>query len=193
MKKILIVLLALTCAFAMFSCGGGASVKDFSDAIDATNPTVVSVEVTSDTAYGPLSASFVTAFAEDGSFTIDGTYEKFNTSTEGDADDVTTSVPVKITCDKNGSYSDGGVFAGSNPAATGEKLALGKKVKDANISEDGNVLTATVKAENTKAVFGIEYATDVSLVITKNDGKIISYTMEYATEHGYDKIICSYQ
>ena len=193
MKKILIVLLALTCAFAMFSCGKTADVKDFEKAIAATAPTVVEVEMVSDTVFGALSANFKTTYAEDGSFTIEGSYEQFNKSTEGKAEELKSSVPVNITCDKDGNYSDGGKFTGSNPNATGSKLSLGRKVKDATISDDGKVLTATVKAKDTKSVFGIEYAKDVSLVITQNDGKIVSYTLEYATDYGYDRIICSYQ
>jgi len=192
MKKILIVLLALTCAFAMFSCGKSVSLDDFEKAITNTNPTVVEVEITSDTAFGPLSASFKTTYAEDGSFVIDGSYEKFNTIAEGAAADVKAVVPVKITCDKNGNYSDGGAFSGSNPAVTGGVIKLSKKM-DAEISADGNVLTATVSADKTEAVFGIAYASDVTLVMTRNDGKIVSYTMEYATDYGYDRLICNYQ
>ena len=192
MKKILIVLLALTCAFAMFSCGGSASIKDFEESINNTDPAAIELQITSDTAFGALSADFKTTFAEDGSFVIDGSYEKFNTTTEGASADVKTVVPVKITCDANGSYSDGGAFAGSNPAATGSKLVLNKKL-NAEISKDGNVLTATVKAADTEAVFGVAYATDVALVITQNSGKIVSYTMEYATDYGYDRVVCNYQ
>ena len=192
MKKLLIVLLALTCAFAMFSCGGSASLKDFEEAIENTAPTTIEIKITSDTAFGPLAANFVTTFADDDSFVIDGSYEKFNTSTEGAVEDVKTVVPVKITCDKDGNYSDGGAFSGSNPAATGTKLALSKKM-DAEISADGNVLTATVKADNTEAVFGVAYASDVTLVITRNEGKVISFTMEYATDYGYDRVVCNYQ
>ena len=192
MKKLLIVLLALTCAFTMFSCGKYAFLDDFEEAIANTNPTAIEVQMTSDTALGTLAASFKTTYAEDGSFVIEGSYEKFNASTEGNEDDVKTVIPVKITCDKDGKYSDGGAFSGANPAATGVKLVLNKKM-GAKVSEDGNVLTATVKAGRTEDIFGIAYATDVTLVITKNDGKIISYTMEYATDYGYDRIICNYQ
>ena len=192
MKKILVVLLALTCAFAMFSCGNSASVKDFNKAIENTNPTAIEVDITSDTAFGALKASFVTTYAEDGSFTVEGFYEKFNAITEGNAEDLISAVNVNITCDKDGKYSDGGSFTGSNPVATGAVLNLNKKI-DADVSADGNVLTATVKAENTEAVLGIEYAADVELVITVNDGKVVSYTMKYATDYGYDTIICSYK
>ncbi len=199
MKKLLVILLALTCAFTMFSCEGQTaankktgSIKDFEKAIEETNPAAIEVQITSDTALGSLAASFKTTFAEDGSFVIEGSYEKFNATTEGEVADVKTVVPVKITCDKSGNYSDGGAFSGSNPAVTGKKLELSKKL-DASISNDGNVLTATVKADKTEDVFGVAYATDVILVITKNEGKIISYTMEYATDNGSNKIICNYQ
>ena len=102
MKKLLIVLLALTCAFTMFSCGKYAFLDDFEEAIANTNPTAIEVQMTSDTALGTLAASFKTTYAEDGSFVIEGSYEKFNASTEGNEDDVKTVIPVKITCDKDG-------------------------------------------------------------------------------------------
>ena len=192
MKKLLIVLVAFACVFTMFSCGKPASYDGFIEAIENTTPAVVEVKITSDTAFGPLSALFKTTYKEDGSFTISGSYERFNTISEGESKDVTSTVPVEITCDKDGNYSDGGAFTGSNPAATGAKLTLDKKLK-ADVSKDGNVFSANIKAEDTKAVLGIEFAADVNLTITKNDGKIISYTMEYKTEFGYDKIVCSYQ
>ena len=192
MKKLLIVLLALACAFTMTSCGKYEFLDDFKKAIENTNPTAIDVQITSDTALGALNASFKTTYAEDGSFVIEGFYEKFNTSTEGNAEDVKTVVPVKITCDQNGNYSDGGAFSGSNPVATGKEIKLKRRMKP-SVSPDGNILTATIKARKTKRLLGAAYPNDVTLIITKNEDKIISYTMEYATDYGYDRIVCNYQ
>ncbi len=191
MKKILIIMLALTCAFAMFSCGDeSASLDGFKTAVNNTAPAVVNVGVEVETDLGALASNFKTTYAADGSFVIDYSYEQFNASTSGNADDVKSTIIGQVTCDKDGNYSDGGALTGTTTAATGAKLAFNsKKMENVKVSEDGNVLSATVKAANTKAVLGIEIASDVTLVVTKAADKIVSYSMEY------DKttITCSYQ
>ena len=191
MKKILVIMLALACTLAMFSCGGD-SVDAFNKAIKNTNPTTVNVAIETGTALGSLSANYETVYAEDGSFTINYSYEKFNTSNEGDADDVTVTVSGVVTCDKDGNYSDGGALVGTATTVTGAKIKLGSKM-NYSVSNDGNVLTATVKAANTKAALGVEIAADVTLVITKANDKIVSYTMSYTTESSETTIICEYK
>lgn len=190
MKKILIILLALACTFTMFSCGD--SVDGFNKAIKNTNPAVVNVVVESETSLGLLKANYETTYAEDGSFTIKYSYEKFNGIAEGDADDVIAIVSGTVTCDKDGNYSDGGALVGAATTVTGTKIKLGKKM-DYSVSRDGNVLTATIKAAKTKSVFGAEFPADVTLVITKAEGKIVSYTIRYTTDAGTTNIICEYK
>ena len=191
MKKLLIILLALTCAFALFSCGDdGVSVEEFKKAINATNPTEIEVTIVQETANGNLAAEMTTTFAEDGSFVIVGFYERFTGASSLEDKE---SIPINVSCNASGSYSDGGDFAGSNPASTGAKLNLGAKKLQPTISEDGKVLTVTVGAANTKAVLGVEYAQDVVLVITINDGKVISYTMSYTNEFGAVSVVCTYK
>ncbi len=192
MKKILIIMLALTCAFAMFSCGDDESVSldGFKTAVNNTVPTVVNVSVEVETDLGALTSNFKTTYAADGSFVIDYSYEQFNTISSGDSVDVKSTITGQVTCDKDGNYSDGGAFVGKTTAATGVKLALvSKKMESVAVSADGNVLNATVKAANTKAVLGIEIASDVTLVITKAADKVVSCSMEY------DKttVTCSFQ
>lgn len=191
MKKILIILLALACAFTMFSCGGD-SVKGFDKAIKDTKPTVVNVVIETETALGLLKANYETTYAEDGSFTINYSYEKFNGISEGAAEDVIAVVSGTVTCDKDGNYSDGGALVGTATTATGAKIKLGKKM-EYSVSRDGNVLTATIKAANTKSVLGAEFPADVTLVLTKAEGKIVSYTINYTTDAGVTNIICEYK
>ena len=192
MKKILIVMLALTCAFAMFSCNDdkAVSLDGFKTAVNNTAPSVVNVSVEVETALGALASNFKTTYAADGSFVIDYSYEQFNATSSGNADDVKSTVAGQVTCDKDGNYSDGGALTGKTTVATGAKLDLNaKKMEGVKVSEDGNVLNATVKAENTTAVLGIEIASDVTLVVTKAADKVVSYSMEYENT----TITCSYQ
>ena len=61
------------------------------------------------------------------------------------------------------------------------------------LSKDGNVLAGTVKAANTKAVFGVEYASDVTFVLTKTSEKIVSLSMTYTLTEGTVEVVCNYQ
>ena len=190
MKKFLIILLTLTCAFTLFSCGDdGVSLKDFKSAINATNPAEIEIKIVQETANGNLNSEMKTTFAEDGSFVIVGFYELFSASSSEGKE----TVSINVSCDANGKYSDGGEFSGTNPASTGAKLNLGAKKLDYSISSDGKVLTANVAAANTKAVLGVEYAQDVVLVVSINEGKVISYTMNYTNEFGVVSIVCTYK
>lgn len=179
----------------MFACGDdGATVADFSKALENTTATVVNVKVSMKSPLGTLESTYKTTYAEDGSFVVEYTKEEFNTATSGAADELKKVVSGSVTCDKDGNYSDGGAIAGTVSAAAGTALNITEKKVSAEISEDGNVLTATVKAKNTKAVFGVEYANDVTVVITKNADKVISYVMTYAIdENNSVSVVCSYQ
>ncbi len=192
MKKFLALVLAVVCAFSLFSCGND-SVKAFTKAMENTEPAVVKLNITVSMTDGDLEASYVTTYNEDGSFTVDYSYENFATSSEGGAEDAVVVKTGKVTCDKDGKYSDGGAISGQVESLSGSKLSLKSKKMSAKVSDDGNVLTATVSAKNTKTVFGVEFAGDVSLVITKAQDKIVSYTMTYATDDCDVVVTCEYK
>jgi hypothetical protein len=195
MKKLLVILLAIACAFTMFSCGdeeSSASLSDFSKAVKNTNPTVSALVITTYTQFGPLTTSYLTTYAADGTFAIKYSIEKFNAIETGEADEVISVTEGTVNCDANGNYTDGGSFTGSVADAQGAKLNLTGKKMTYKISNGGSVLTATIKAANTVAVLGTEYASDVTLVLTRNGDKIISYTLSYAIESGSVKVTCSY-
>lgn len=224
MKKILAILLALTCLLASVSvltacgeevceahvdenkdnkcdnCGADVTPEQpddpepqedkrdaFVSAIGATNPEKVTVTVKTTTKYGELTSTYVTTFAADGSFTVDYTVEKFNDSLEATSTELKIVETGTITCNADGSYSDGGAFAGSNPQATGVKLNIkSDKVTEYNVNGDN--FNATVKAADTKDVFGVEYKNDATLVLTKNNGKIVSASVI----SGDVQILCVY-
>lgn len=194
MKKILVFILAVASVFTMFSCSGeDDGLKAFTKAVDATSPAVIEVNTTMTTVEGELKSQSTTTFNEDGSFTLAYWYEQFNTSASGVSEELITKIEKTVTCDKDGNYSDGGALADSTTATTGHKLGLDAKKITYKISEDGTVLTATVKANNTKAVFGVEIAADVTLVVTKNADAVVSFTMNYALEAGTVKVVCNYK
>ncbi len=193
MKKLITVILALACMFTLFSCGGDDEIKKFKTALDSTvdNIETVTVEIDLETAVGTLEASFVTKYNDDKSCKIEYSYEKLLSSSEGEKDEWKKTFTGTLTCDKDGNYSDGGDIAGSNAFVTGAKINIDAKKMTYTIA--GNVLTATVKAENTAVVLGEEIAADVQLIIAmSSDGKISSYTMTYETEQGKTTIACAY-
>ena len=194
-KNIVALLLLLCISVGFCACGGddsSAALKDFSKAIAATAPTAVegSVEVT--TVYGPLTATFTAAIAEDGSFTLNYAYDEFNDLATGEAGDVMTKKEGTVTY-KDGAYSDTSLASKIPADATALKVNLDAKKITYTISTDGHVLTATVKAADTESVLGVAYDGDVSLVLTKNDGKIVSVMLSYTIENaGNVKVVCNY-
>ncbi len=190
MKKTLLLILALACMLTMISCGDEA-LDAFAAAGASAAPSKITMTTSLKSADITLSSSAVTTFADNGSFTLVYTADKLNLSGEGD--DLVTTVETTVTCDENGNYSDGGSLAASGAATTGHKLAFKPKLMTYTVSPDGDILSATVKAENTEAVFGINYGTDVTLVATKNDGKITSFTLNYTVEAGDVEIKCNYE
>jgi hypothetical protein len=191
MKKIITILLLALLTFSFASCGegDGPSVDGFVAAVNNANPEAIEITIKSATALGELSGTYTVTYNEDGSFTIDYVYEKFNDIGEGD--DLKSEVTGKVTCDKNGNYSDGGSLTGKVALAEGAKINLAK-VK-ATISADGNSLTATVKAEDTKAVLGVELPSDAELVIIKSADAIVSYSIKYSNASGDVTVSCEYK
>lgn len=193
-KSIVALLLLLCISVGFCACGGDENkeLKAFSSAITATAPTQVegSVEVT--TLLGPLTATFTATIAEDGSFTLNYAYDKFNDLATGGGD-VMSKQEGTVTY-SNGIYSDTSLASKIPAEATALKVKLDADKMTYAISNDGNVLTATVKAADTEAVLGVAYEGDVSLVLTQNEGKIVSVMLSYAIENaGNVKVVCNYK
>ena len=160
---------------------------DFVSALAATVPTETVVTVTTNSEYGKLTSVYTTVYAEDGSFTINYSKQSYNLSLDpSNTDDIITETGT-ITCSADGNYSDGGSFAGSNPAATGVKINISSDKLDYVISDD--ILTATVSEADTREILGNAYAEDATVVIIKNNGKIISASVTI----GDLEIVCEYK
>ncbi|MBQ8689519.1 MAG: hypothetical protein IJ515_04060 [Clostridia bacterium] len=189
MKKIFAIILALTCAFAMFACSGDdatayqTDAADFISAIESTQVTKLNVTVTADTELGTLTSTYTTEYAADGTSTMTYAIEKFlgaDATEEKGVDEGT------VTCDANGNYSDGGAVSGKLGATGVSFDADSEKITQYEIS--GETLTVVVPAADTAAVLGYEIATDAIIVVTKADGKITDITLSYTGV----TVICSY-
>ena len=182
MKKIFVLLLAIACAFTMFSCGEEKNdLKAFTTAIAATNPTEIEVETKFETAFGTLEGWSKTTITENGA-TIEYWKDVFNATAAGENASLIERTPTAtVTRDASGNYSDNGAYAEANGLSTGAKLTLDAKKMTYTVSPDGNVLSATILAADTEAVLGVAIDADVSVVLTKNAESVISFTVTYAT------------
>ena len=189
-SAILLVCIALSSCL-LVSCGGDEKLEAFSKAISATKPSKVEGTITMYTEFGPLVATYTADIAEDNSFVLNYAYDKFNDATTGGEGDVTSKVEGTVTY-KDGAYSDSSLAAKIPTDAVAAKVKLSDKM-DYTVSEDGNVLAATIKAANTKSVLGVEYAADVTMVLTKANGKIVSLTLTYTLTEGKVEVVCYYK
>ncbi len=192
MRKIIAFVLAIACVLALASCGGSNpdSLDTYTAAIEASTPikTIIETEHTNTALKVTLKGEYTIEYAEDGTATVDYKYEELNEALE--ADEFIKVVEGEVNIDKDGQAS-GDVSTGVTKAAA-IKLTLDEDKMEYTIER--GILSATVKAVNTKAVLGVEIASDVKLTMTVSDsGKIGTVSIIYNTEDGTDKVTCMYE
>ena len=208
MKKFLALLLLVSCVCMICSCsvidgiknkftgnnngdeGEVTGVAAFTKAIEATNASNVIVEATTETALGQLSSTLEISFKADGSAVINYSMERFNEIGEGEVGEDKTTVTGTINRAADGSYS-GDMISGIDLSSVSQGTAIDLSVVSsvAEINAAGDVLTVTVPAANTEAVFGSAFAKDVNLEISIQNGvvKFINMTFEGGSiEYTYD-------
>ncbi len=190
MKKILTLILVLTCAFALFACGGNEeapvyteAAADFITAFGATTVSTLKVTVTADTAEGTLTSTYTTVYNADKTSTMTYSIETIPGLDSAEDLEVVTGT---VTCDANGNYSDGGAISGKL-GATGVNFDIDSSVIK-TFTIDGNVLAITVPAADTQAVIGYAVGSDALISVIKADGKIASITLSYTGV----SIVCEY-
>ena len=190
MKKILTLILVLTCAFAMFSCGDDVTAPvytqeaaEFITAFGATEVTTLKVTVAAETAEGTLTSTYTTVYNADKTTTITYSIETIP-GIESTEDMVVLTGTVSG--DASGNYTDGGEIA-SKLGATGVKFNYTSD-KITNFEVDGNVLAIVVPAADTQAVIGYAVGSDALVTVTKAEGKITSLTLSYTGV----SIVCQY-
>ena len=183
-KRILTAVLLLICmvfsTLVVTSCGGGSDMDAFESAIENTAPTKIEGEIALYTGTAELKIEYTAEIAEDGTFTVNYSYNKLADASSGTSSDLYVPVTGTVTYDGT-KYSDDSIAGKIATAAV--MLDLGADM-EYSVSSDGNVLTATVAAEDTEDVFGIDYAADVSFTLAQADEKIVSLALEYTLETG---------
>ncbi len=192
---LLVICLALSMTF-ITSCGDDGktekgSIDKFNEAIVATNPTSVTgtVEMVAD--FGTMTMEYAATIAEDGSFTLTYSYDKFNEIDDGAASDIATKVTGTVTY-ANGQYTGDTNVAKIPANAVASKINVKSDKINAKISNDGKILTATVKEADTKAVLGVNYSADVTMSMTMQNAKIVSLTLTYNYEGANVSVLCNY-
>ena len=205
MKKIIALILALCCVFAIVSCDGGeeqtSGVAEFERLYSASEPTKVVTNQT--TAIGNVflkgSSILVTGALNNGDVATVYTesYETLQSVQSGAGDVITPIMGEPITSSREyvegkGVRYDGGAWdeTGLNFAPKAGSIAINldeTKLKDCIYNDSGDVktLTFTVEAKNASSVFGewaSEITSDVSVIITANVAVVTGITVSYTED-----------
>ncbi len=190
MKKIISLMLVLLMVFSFAACSEEPTEKgvfeDFEKASYSTLSSKVKIETKLETSLGELNSFVETVLNPDGSMTLSYTIQQFSEDFTSPDWKVTKEGTVNY---KNGKYT-GDVSGELEGVVASVDLNLDESKLDYSI--DGNVLSATVKAENVKAILGIDVESDVSFILMKNDKKITSLTMSYIVPEGEVTVICTF-
>ena len=196
MKKIFAALLIIASLFTLAACkpegdpvtDGSATIGDFNNAISATTPTSVTIKTTYENTAPAvtLNGEYNVTYNADGTATVAYKYDKLNSI---GAADMTEEKVGAVNILANGTTT--GDLDATVTAAAISKINLDEKKMTYSISM--GALDATVKADDTKAIFGIDLGSDARLIMRiTGDGKIGSYSINYSTPAGKAGIVCIY-
>ena len=201
MKKILALILVLGCIFAFASCnlfpGTDAetpkeTVADIQKAIDESAPLGASVTVLLESTIGDLNGSYNIAYNNDGTATVNYSYERFNEFTlDSVKDEFKSTVNGVVTVSADGQLSEeiGGV---ASVEAVSFDIAL-KEEYFVTVDVSSSVLRGTIKSENTYDVLGVDILYDVDLVIFTGSGRVTSVVISYVSDAGPVEITSVYR
>jgi len=207
MKKILALLLIVSCVFALGSCklinkiknkgnddGPGFdtdAVAAVQAKIDASVPQSANVTVTLKSVYGNVNGEYDVTYNADGSATVVYCYEKLNSFNADDpADDYKSSYSGTTTVGADGTVTDELGGTASVEAITFDINLDSSKLESATVQ--GSILNATVKAENTAAVLGVNIGADVNIVISTASVGVASVAISYTSSAGVVEISATY-
>lgn len=193
MKKIIAFALLLILAFSLVACtpaGTTESLDSFNSAIANSAPVSVIIETKFEhTRLGvDIKGEYTATFAEDGTATVEYWYYKLNEADLAN-DELLELVPDQVAyIAADGTVT--GDLEGTVTAAVQCKMNLDPSKMEYSI--DRGILTATVKAANTKAVFGVDLGYDATLDMRLAGEAIGSYSIRYTTSDGSAVIVCKY-
>ncbi len=191
MKKIIAFALLLVLALSLVACGPADTddLTPYNEAIANTSP--ASVVINTSFHHTELDidieGEYTVTFGEDGTATVNYWYYKLNeASLDNELLELVDNQVAYIAND--GTVT--GDLEGTVTAAVQCKMNLDPTKMQYSI--DRGILTATVKADDTKAVLGTDLGFDATLHMGLLDDKISSYSISYTTHEGSAAIVCKY-
>lgn len=203
MKKIICLLLALACSFALFACGEDeleVSPEDaFLEVVNNSEPTkITTMSSYSHTATQAVyKGTYTTVFTDDG-FVFDYEYQQKALAVPGAVPGSSIETKKGQVIYADGRYStDGGENWKSELPDTGAlKVTLNLKKENLGsftLSRDGNTLTTVLNAENAKSILGLDIASDaIDVKIYTNGKHLTQLSIAYSTEAAVVSIETSY-
>ena len=204
MKKIICLLLALTCCFAFFACKDDEEPEITADdvflqVVRDSAPTKIKTMSTyahkaTDTVYN---GTYVTTMTADG-FVFDYEYQqkalvKPGASLDGSVETVAGQVVYA-----NGKYStDGGeTWKGEAPDTGALNITLNitkENLGSYTLSKDGKTITTVINSELAAKLLGLNIASDeISVKISTNGKYLTEISIEYATDKAEYTVVTSY-
>ena len=202
MKKIIAILLVISCIFVFAACqpndkdGGkdnqnSMSVSEVQAKIDASVPSGAKVTVVLESSLGDLNGTYDIVYNEDGTATVQYSYELFKPFVEGSFDsEIKTTYAGVTTVASDGTVTDelGGI---ASVQAVTFDIHLDESKLD-SVSVIAGALSAKIKAADTAAVLGVAFASDVELVVTVGSKGVTSIAFSYLSDVGPVEVVSTY-
>ncbi len=187
MKKIICLILALTCVLGLVSCTRDA--KQFIELVNASEPTKIITVTSFNDGERKMPGKFETVI--DGSnFELNYSFQRYTVPGENNDPDAFLTTEEGTVYYKDGKYSkDGETWFTDAPdvAARQVKFAFdAKNLGEYVISNEGKTLTTSVTSEQAEAMLGVNVEAAEAVEITiKHDGTYLrSIEVYYTTANG---------
>jgi len=192
MKKIICLILALACCFALFACGKtDETLEAFLASVNASEPTDITTLTTHTRGDVYYNGTYETVITENG-FVFTYEYEEKAPVT---ADSTTGSVITKsgeIVYDGQ-KYLLNGEPTTAAPEVAYMSLTLNltaQTIGEYRLSRDGNTITAEISADQVKAIFGTEIsATTATLTVKLAGNRLSRVNLAYTTTDGTEVLV----
>ncbi len=201
MKKIFAILLVMALMLAVTSCelidsvfnpdpsADGADIADIKAAIENSNPKAADVDVKLTASLGTLNGSYNAVYNEDGSASVNYSYEQFNMITD-ESTELKSTKTGTATVSSTGAVS--GNLGGIAPlGAICFNITLDETLVEID-SLEGGALYANVPANNTLSVIGMNIGCDAKLTISTGNGVVTSVIISYTSAQGPVEIVALY-
>ena len=185
MKKFICLILALTCAFSLFSCGN-SRVDDIIEIVNSSEPDNIKTFTTYTSGGQLLSGSFNTDITGS-EYVTTYSYQRYADPLVDGGDAYIKTVEGTVYY-SNGKYSvDGENWSITAPDSNVINIKFkisAKKLGKAVVSSDGKTLTATISAADAYSMLGVNLSANdagVTLKISTNGTNLTYVTISYVT------------